>query len=340
MIRIAVDAWNAADPRGTGRYLRAILAEWDAHFRERVRLTLVIPENFSLLYATRYRRAVRLANVDVRSRARPGRFDAWWFPFNGPSWDAWSGKSVATLHDASPFVLPSDDGIRATFTRGAARCDRIVTDSIFAAEDLARTLAIASERLHAIPLGVAPLAVAPSTIDPRAFGRYVLYVGATEPRKNMATVFAAMRVVQARLPDVRLVIVGPETFGLPSAEGVRVDSLGVLDDASVAAFFRAASAFVYASTYEGFGLPILEAMSYGTPVVAAKSSSLPEAGGSAARYAEPLDAAGFANALIGVLTDDALAAEMRAAGYARATELTWKRTADATLRVFEELTEG
>lgn len=337
MIRVGVDVWNATDPRGIGRYLRAILGAWQAHFSDRIETTLVVPENFAMFSASRYRRATGLTRAQVRSRARPGALDAWWFPFNGPSWDTWSGASVATLHDASPFTLGDDEGLRASFRRAAVRCDRIVTDSAFAARDLIRVLDLAPERVHAIPLGVAPLDAVAQTPDIRRAGRYVLYVGGTDPRKNLVTVFDAMRRVQARLPDVRLVLVGPQTCALPPAGDLRVDIVGTIDDADVAAFFRNAAAFVYASTYEGFGLPILEAMSYGIPVVAAASSSLPEAGGDAARYAEPLDVDAFALHLLDILTHGDVAADMRAAGLARAHAMTWQRTAEETLRVFEDL---
>jgi len=131
--------------------------------------------------------------------------------------------------------------------------------------------------------------------------------------------------------------IGPPTFPLPAHDGIRVTQLGYVDENTLAAFYRACSAFVYASGYEGFGLPILEAMSYGAPVVAAASSSLPEAGGDAALYAPPGDPAAFAAALARILDDPAFAADLRARGRKHAATLTWARTAAATLDAFEHV---
>ncbi|GAC1419490.1 MAG: hypothetical protein NVSMB5_11420 [Candidatus Velthaea sp.] len=339
MIHIGVDAWNLIDnPRGTGRYTREILAAWQRSFSDRVRVTLVVPESFSFLYARRYRAAAGGITVRVRSRARPGRFDAWWFPFNGPSWERWSGRSVATRHDASLFFTHANEpAALAPMRRAVARCDGLVTDSVFAAHELAREFAEPLERFIPITLGVAPLACSAVTIDPAQYGRFVLYVGGTEPRKDLPTMLAAMRIVQAAMPDVGFVLIGPQTFALPEHEGVRLDVLGIVDEPTLAAFFRACAAFMYASTYEGFGLPVLEAQSYGAPVVAADSSSLPEAGGTAALYAPPGDAQAFAAHLLRILRDPAVAARTRERGRAHAANNTWERTAQSLLRVFEDV---
>jgi alpha-1,3-rhamnosyl/mannosyltransferase len=121
---------------------------------------------------------------------------------------------------------------------------------------------------------------------------------------------------------------------------VRIAALGHVDDDTLVAFYRRCIAFVYPSTYEGFGLPILEAMCYGAPVIAARSSSLPEAGGDAALYVDPFDDRGFADAVISVLEGPALAAELRARGQARAALMTWERTALATLSIMEHAAQA
>ncbi|GAC1494464.1 MAG: hypothetical protein NVS1B2_11150 [Vulcanimicrobiaceae bacterium] len=339
MIHIGVDAWGLIDnPRGTGRYTREILAAWDARFSDRVRLTLVVPENFSFFYARRYRAEAADVRARVRSRARPGRFDAWWFPFNGPSWNRWRGRSVATLHDASPmYARATTPAALDPMHRAIERCDRIVTDSTCAARDLADAFGTDEGRFIPVHLGADPRPVCPPTIDPRPYGRFVLYVGGTEARKDLPTMFATMRIVQARHPDVRFVLIGPETVPIPAHPGVHADLLGVVDDATLAAFYRACSAFLYASTFEGFGLPVLEAQGYGAPVVAANASSLPEAGGTAALYAVPGEPQDFASKILELLERPDVALDVIARGRAHAAQKTWSVTAEKLLAVFEDL---
>jgi glycosyltransferase involved in cell wall biosynthesis len=347
MIRVGMDAWNLpGDQRGIGRYVRSVLGAWATCAADRVSVSLVIPERITWMAAKRYRDAVNCSHhyeSYSRSRLAGAKFDVLWFPFNGVSWnDTFRGPAVATLHDASTFVLPNyGDDARAPFRAAAKRCVQLLTDSDFSARELARELAVPLDRLTAVPLGVAAARPRSSvtTIDPSRYGRFVLYVGGTEPRKNITTVFAAMRHLRRRDPELTLVLIGPTEPTLPERDGVRVVALGHVDDAVLAAFYRECVAFIYPSTYEGFGLPILEAMSYGAPVIAARSSSLPEAGGDAALYVDPFDDLGFANAVIAVLEQPALTARLRERGFARAAMMTWECTAQKTLAVFEHVVE-
>jgi glycosyltransferase involved in cell wall biosynthesis len=271
----------------------------------------------------------------VSRRFARSRFDLLWFPFNGPSWDDFTSRSVATLHDASNFVLPGfADDARATFRRAAARCEAIVTDSRFSRDELVRELALAPERVHVVLPGVGPLPGGAPSVDVAAFGRFVLFVGETDPRKGIDTLFAALRVLARRDIDVACVIVGRVVAPLPPHDDLRTHVLGHVDDATLTALYATCAAFVYPSRYEGFGLPVLEAMRAGAPVVASDGSAIPEAGGDAALYAAPADADAFAAALARVLTDDALVATLRERGHARAATMTWSRAARALLEVF------
>jgi glycosyltransferase involved in cell wall biosynthesis len=336
-VRVGVDAWNLPyDRRGIGRYLRALLATLHDEHANDVALSLVVPEWSTWTVAPRYLRELGGRRFPVVSRrAARARFDLLWFPFNGPSWDDFASPSVATLHDASNFVLPgSDDAMRATFRRAAARCEAIVTDSAFSRDELIRELALASERVHVVLPGVAALPEGTPSLDVAAFGRFVLFVGETDPRKGIDTLFDAMRALARRELHVACVIVGRVVGTLPPHDDLRTHVLGHVDDATLAALYGACAAFVYPSRYEGFGLPVLEAMRAGAPVVASDGSAIPEAGGDAALYAPPGDAAAFADTLARVLTDDALAATLRERGRARAASMTWSRAADALLAVF------
>jgi glycosyltransferase involved in cell wall biosynthesis len=340
VLNVGVDAWNLPhDRRGIGRYVRALVTALRDEHPDEIALTLIVPEWSVWTVAARYRRELpgRVLPVVSRRAARRRTFDLVWFPFNGPSWDAFASRSVATLHDASNFVLPGfDDAARATFRRAAARCEGLVTDSDFSRSELARELRIAPERLHVVLPGVSPLPERAVDLDVAAFGRFLLFVGETDERKGIDTFFGAARLLGERGLDVACVLVGRVVGTLPQAGGVRVHALGHVDDATLAALYRACAAFVYPSRYEGFGLPVLEAMAAGAPVVATDGSSIPEAGGDAALYAPPGDERAFADALERVLRDDALAADLRRRGFARAASMTWSRAANALLAVFRE----
>ncbi len=345
MIRVGVDVWNLpADRRGIGRYVRSILDAWAKHAPERIAVTLVIPERFTAFAAQQYRDELSDGNgYAVCSRSALGRtkLDALWFPFNGVSWsDNFRGPAIATLHDASTFVQPGyGDAARAPFIAASKRCVALITDSHFSAIELARELAISRERLTPIPLGVAPTRqpAASPAIDPQLYAPFILYVGGSEPRKNLHSLFGAMRHLRARFPRLGLVLIGPMPFTVGSEPGVRIAALGRVDEATLDAFFAACTAFVYPSTYEGFGLPILEAMNQGAPVIAARSSALAEAGGDAASYVEPFDEVGYADAVTRVIEGAEFAQQLRARGRARAALMTWERTAQATLAVIENV---
>lgn len=344
MMRLGVDAWNLpGDRRGIGRYLREILRVWHERERERVEVTLIVPEWHTWTVRDRYLREVGNRDYRVVSRRLHGRagLDALWFPFNGCSWTNFSLPAIATLHDASNFVVPEYIGDAQRIFRAAAqRCRALITDSHFAQRELARELQIAPERLVPIPLGARPPRPAmPVPLDVDAMRPFVLYVGTAERRKGFDTLLAAMtHVVRAR-PEISLVVTTRlDAWTVPP--DVRVVELGYVDDDTLAALYRACTLLAFPSRYEGFGLPVLEAMSYGAPVVASNASSVPEAGGDAACYVAPEDAAALAAAILRVADDRAFAAELRRLGPIHAAEFTWERTASRTLGVIEATVTG
>lgn len=342
MLHVGVDAWNLpGDHRGIGRYVRALLESWAEHDAERVAISLIVPEWHSWTVAARYRREAAGRRYRVLSRRfhRRARLDLLWFPFNGPSWTAFDAPAVATLHDASPFLFePRDPALQATFVTAAQRCRHILTDSGFSKRELARVLQLPEERITAIPLGVGPpLNRQPAALDAGAFGRFALFVGEPEPRKGLDTLVEALVHLHREGFDVPLVVAGAATQALPSRADVRLQGLGHVDDATLAALYRACAVFVYPSRYEGFGLPVLEAMSYGAPVVASRAPAIPEAGGDAAAYVPPDDALALAGQIRRVLCEPGVAADLRRRGLARAQAMPWRTTAEHTLAVFEAI---
>lgn len=278
----------------------------------------------------------------------------------------WSGRrTVVTIHDLIPLVLPEyapSPRLKAYFrlvTAAARRADAIVTDSRHAASDIVRLLHVPPERVHVAYLGVDArfgLPVAPERV--RALRnrlslpeRFMLYLGGTDPRKNVTILLRALGVLRDRgraIAPVALVVGSRDPVSLPGwaaadprAEAVRlgvdrdVIFLDWIDDEDKPALYAAATAFAYPSRYEGFGLPPLEAMAAGTPVLCSRASSLPEVTGEAAITLDPDDAGAWAEALERIDSDAGLRAGLSARGRDRAAEFTWERTAAELRRVFQ-----
>lgn len=341
MIRAGVDAWNLpGDHRGIGRYLRSILRAWRERFADRIAPVLIVPEWHTWTVRGRYLREVEHAPFPVVSRALHDRaaLDVLWFPWNGCSWSSFRKPAVATLHDASNFALAGyAPQTQAIFRTAAARCARLITDSVFSQNELSRYLAVPPERLTPIALGVDPDPPKPP-LPPQlqALQPYVLFVGQSERRKGVDTLLDAFALARERVPALQLVLAGSRGDAIADALPAGVTELGFVDDAMLAALYAHAAVFAFPSRYEGFGLPVLEAMSYGTPVVAARTSALPEVGGEAAIFVSPGDRDALGEALVRIATHESDASALREAGLRRAREFSWERTARRTLEVLEE----
>lgn len=329
-MHVAVDAHDLVrDRRGIGRYLRSVLARLLP--TPGVRFTLLVREPLPLLHRRAFARALGVPSGNVRMARRvPRDADVVWHPWNG-TFDPGS-RNAATVHDVAPFAVPDPDPARrerqqAPFRRTAATADRIIADSAFTRGEVTRLLGVPPERIAVVPLGVDP-AFCPGPLDalPEALRgrRYVLHVGAQDRHKNVATLAAAhARAFPAG--DVRLVVTRPLADG----------SATVVADASqdvLVALYRGAALVAVPSLYEGFGLPVLEAMACGAPVLAARAASLPEVGGDAIRYVDaPASPTAWARALASAIDDAAGSAALRETALARAATFTWERCAAATL---------
>jgi glycosyltransferase involved in cell wall biosynthesis len=237
------------------------------------------------------------------------------------------------------------------FEDAKAKADSVITFSEYAKREVSEELSVDPERIHAIPLApgdefkpeVDSIRVQKS-LDRWGLmaGRYVLSVGTLEPRKNHVTLIRSfsrlLRIADDR--TLKLALVGPkgwlyepifreiEQLGLEQ----RVAWIGDAD--TLVALYNGAAAFVYPSIYEGFGLPPLEAMACGTPVIASSASSLPEVVGNAAILINPLDEERLCFELQRVLNDQALRQALRKRGLARAQLFTWTKTARRTLEAY------
>jgi glycosyltransferase involved in cell wall biosynthesis len=175
--------------------------------------------------------------------------------------------------------------------------------------------------------------------------RYVLAVGLLQPRKNLARLLEAFELIVPGHPDLQLVVVGARGWGNePLHERLQTPQLcervalcGSVPPEDLRALYSAAEMLVYPSLYEGFGLPPLEAMSCGTPVVASKATAVPEVVGDAGLLVDPLDPQDIAAAMGRILEDTPLAADLAQRGLARAGLFSWRATARRYLEVFHEV---
>lgn len=167
---------------------------------------------------------------------------------------------------------------------------------------------------------------------------YVLSVGTVEPRKNLARLVEAFRiVVERRLFDGDLALAGAPGWGPPLPEAPRLRRLGRVDDADLPALYAGAAAFAYPSLYEGFGIPVLEAMASGAVVVTSRGTACEEVAGGGAILVEPTDVESIADGLGRALLDDDLRAECRRRGRARAAEFSWPAAARRLLALYRSL---
>lgn len=249
-------------------------------------------------------------------------------------------RQVLTVHDLIPlrFARMRPRGgvyFRAWLPRVLARADAVIAVSRATADEVARAYGYPAERIHVIPHGVDPL-FACATDGAR--GPWLLAVGGAMPHKNVRRVVEAFARVRARVPDWRLRVVGWPPPGRGGAEGV--EALGWVEDRALADLYRGAGALVHASLAEGFGLPVLEAMAAGCPVVASRIPALVELCEDAALYVDPTSVASIAEGLERVLADDALRRRLAERGRARARAFTWEASAARHLAVFDAVLGG
>jgi glycosyltransferase involved in cell wall biosynthesis len=367
--RIVVDArllhYNRA---GIGRYLRHLYrAIGDLQGRDGVPPAVSRPrEQITVLYSRRDtlrplqeclpRGAVawtpghhpqeRWALALEGARLRP---DLWHAPDHVcPQPLGW--RTVLTVHDLAFWRLPESHSApsRAYYAglrRSARQATRIICVSQATRRDLLEATGVTEDKVRVVPEAPDPrYLLPPPPAEPGQSGRpYLLCVGTIEPRKNLPAVFRALaRLPRPERPELRVVGAPGLDAGaiqaLPARLGLNGDVrfLGRRPTEELVSLYAGALALVYPSLLEGFGLPVLEAMGAGAPVIASNRSSVPEVAGDAAILVDPEDESSIASALQRVATSPALREDLRARGRARVARFSWEQTARQTLDVFAE----
>jgi alpha-1,3-rhamnosyl/mannosyltransferase len=251
-------------------------------------------------------------------------------------------STLFTVHDMSLFRFPEHhpkERVRFARMFWEKRClmvDRFLTVSRFTKEELQGHLPLGSQKITVTPLAHDPDLFYPRSMDHvqasmksrELPARYFLTVGSGDPRKNMALIPKALQAAELQVPLVAAGWSGWSKETLPD----KVIPLGYVSDPELALLYSGALALVFPSSYEGFGLPVLEAMACGCPVVTTRQASLPEVAGEAAEYVQdPSDPLELGGVLKELAEDDVKRRELRDRGLARAAGFSWKRTAELTL---------
>jgi glycosyltransferase involved in cell wall biosynthesis len=270
-----------------------------------------------------------------------------WVPhFNVPL--AYTGRLAVTIHDVLPLAMPHfvrglhrRMAARLMFRRLARSAAGILCDSQFTASELARLTAVDAARVRTVPLGVDDAWFKDGGIGDAPNRPYFLCVGNVKPHKNLSRLIDAFVRVSGTIPHDLVVVGRREGFGtgdsivdsLARKAPNRVVFAGQVSNAELERYYRHATALVFPSLYEGFGLPALEAMAADCPVLASSAAALPEVCGDAALYFDPYDANDIGQKIVLLARDESLRSRLIAQGKGQASKFSWKRTGELTARI-------
>ncbi len=294
----------------------------------------------------------------LRKRITTAKQDFLWYPLLGRMKAARMGANVyhcptprapvtrgrlplvVTVHDLVPVLFPetmtpwSRFYTKATLARVLDAADRIVTPSADTANDLTTHLGIRPERISVVWNGVDKVFFSDAPQDRPIAERYVLFVGTPEPRKNLPRLIDAMAILRERGVERKLVIAGGGGWGHVKIDDAVAHLTGRVGDEELLALYAHADCLALPSLHEGFGLPAVEAMAAGTPVVAGSKGALPEVVGNAGVMVDPYDAAAIAS---GIERSIAERDRLVKAGRRRAVQFTWEKAAASMSAIYRSL---
>lgn len=292
--------------------------------------------------------------LDLPVRSWRDHIDVLHMTYTAPLWTLC--PTVVTVHDISFATNPewfSDRDLRVLSRAvpwSMARAARVITVSDVCRLQIIEHFGVPPERvvriyngpgLAAEPIGVpeARALVTDLGVDPMR--KYVLAVGNLQPRKNLVRLIEAFNAIAPKCPDVDLVIVGAKHYRAADVLtaggeiGDRIRFTGYVTDRQLAACYELAALFAFPSLFEGFGLPAIEAMAHGVPVVCSRAGALPEVCADAAMYFDPLDAGSIADALLRGMSDEKLRQQLVDSGLRRSQAFSWRQSAAETLSAYE-----
>ncbi len=272
---------------------------------------------------------------------------------------AYRGRIVVTFHDMTFFLFPHHHTLLKRyifrfFIRTSSRhAVALIADSESTRQDAIRLVGVRPDKIFTAQLGVTQefRPIRDNAILQHARQKYhlpehfLLYVGMIEPRKNLPTLLQAYATIADQMPDHRLVVVGPKGWMVENILqqtgrlniSDKVHFTGYVERADLPGIYNMADVFIYPSVYEGFGLPVLEAMACGTPVITSNVSSMPEIVGDAGVLLTPNDSQALAQALLELINDPVYRQRLSTKGLERAAAFTWDRTAEKTVAVYRHV---
>jgi glycosyltransferase involved in cell wall biosynthesis len=360
-MKIVIAAWHLRDFNvGLGRYARGLI-EALGRVDTTNRYEILMPDdscNFSVRPNIRYR-IIRIPLFRRRmwEQIAPnlvGQYDVLHFPYDSSV--AWKrGKFIVTIHDVKHLLFGSNHQKRNLNTviermmipNQSMQVDHVVTVSQWSKQDIIRHLCLPQDQISVVPPGVDPIHFRPadSLERDRSKRPYVLSVAGSDPTKNVEKLVEAFAKLPPHLRESHDLVLAGDLRNRSEVHA-RVHQLnlesqtlfpGVVAEDQLVALYQHAAVFVFPSRYEGFGLPVLEAMACGCPVISSNASSLPEVFGDAALSADPSDAAGFACHMEQVLSDIGFRQELRRKGLARASQFSWEQIAREMVKVYTKV---
>ncbi len=363
-MRIGIDArFYGSVGKGLGRYTERLVRELEMFDTDNQYVIFLCKENFDE-YTPRNARFTK-----VLSRSRwyslseqvffplllwSKKLDVVHFPhFNVPV--LYRKKFIVTLHDLILFHYPTEKAstksrwvywlkffaYRFVLDSALARAKTIITVSQFTKSDIAENYPEVLEKVVVTKEAAEPFCYIPTEGVHDILKPYLLYVGNAYPHKNLSIFLA----VAKRFSEVRFVLVGKEDFFYRALKLAVVEAgignvvfAGYVSDPELGGLYKNATAYVFPSLYEGFGLPPLEAMQYGAPVIASDRGSLPEILGEAALYFDPTEEEDLCNKIEHILRDSALREKLSLEGYRQVAKYSWQRMAKLTLKEYQKIT--
>lgn len=267
----------------------------------------------------------------------------------------YQGKVVTTMHDLTTLRYDNPTKNRFIFRLkqqaywwvnyvAAHKSKVVLVPSEFVKEDVARSFSVNSRKITVTYEAGDTLAAAPEPVAGLDGTSFILYVGRPNPHKNLARLIEAYSLLKADMPDLHLVLAGKRDalfrrherevrrLGIPD-----VHFTGFVSEGQLRWLYEHCAAYIFPSLSEGFGLPGLEAMAHGAPVVSSNATCLPEIYGDAAQYFDPLDVPGMADAIKTVLTKPAVRERLIEAGHRQVKQYSWKRMAEQTLAIYNDI---
>ena len=264
------------------------------------------------------------------------------------------GPTVTTIHDLTtvrfsnpdknPLVFKLKQAVyRQVIKRATRRSVRVIVPSQYVADDVAQFAGLDPGKITVTPEAADPITDTPEALPDLAGKQFIMYIGRPTPHKNLERLIEAFGRLKAQHPDLVLVLAGKKDANYARVEksvqkaNIRgVVFTGFLSEGQLRWLYEHCEAYVFPSLSEGFGLPGLEAMLHGAPVVSSNATSLPEIYGEAAHYFDPLDVTAMTDAVNEVLTDKNLRQQLVNTGRQQATKYSWQRLAEQTLDVYEQ----